>query len=61
MAQWMPDPTFYASPRQAMQAPPEELAYVAVFNPKKDGRPDAMTVVDVKPASEGFGEGGWQG
>ena len=25
----MPDPTFYPSPRMAMQAPPERLAYVA--------------------------------
>jgi selenium-binding protein 1 len=30
-----------------MQAPPEKLAYVAVFNPNNDGRTDAMTVVDV--------------
>jgi methanethiol oxidase len=56
MAQWMPDPTFYPSPRQAMLAPPEELAYVAVFNPNKDGRPDAMAVVDVTPNSKGFGK-----
>jgi selenium-binding protein 1 len=56
MAQWMPDPTFYPSPRQAMQAPPEEVAYVAVFNPNKNGRPDAMTVVDVAPGSKDFGK-----
>ena len=40
-------PTFYPSPRLAMQAPPEKLAYVAAFNPNNDGRTDAMTVVDV--------------
>lgn len=44
MAQWKPDPTFYPSPRLAMQAPPEQLPYVAVFNPNNDGRTDAMTV-----------------
>jgi selenium-binding protein 1 len=40
----------------AMQAPPEEVAYVAAFNPNKDGRPDAMAVVDVTPASKSFGK-----
>src|SRR2546426_8601358 len=55
MAQWKPDPSFYPSPRLAMQAPPEKLAYVAVFNPNKDGRPDAMTVVDVAPDSPAYG------
>ena len=47
MALWKPDPTFYPSPKMAMQAPPENLAYVAVVNPKKNGRPDALGVVDV--------------
>ena len=26
---WQPDPTFYPSPRMAMEAPAEKLAYVA--------------------------------
>jgi len=56
MALWKPDPTFYPSPKLAMQAPPEGLAYVAAFNPKKDGRPDAMTVVDVAPGSDTYGQ-----
>jgi methanethiol oxidase len=56
MAQWKPDPTFYPSPRLAMQAPPEGLAYVAAFNPNKDGRPDLMTVVDVAPESPSYGQ-----
>ena len=56
MAQWKPDPTFYPSPRLAMQAPPEGLAYVAAFNPNKDGRPDAMTVVDVAQGSPSYGQ-----
>src|SRR5256885_1297148 len=56
MALWKPDPTFYPSPRLAMQAPQEGLAYVAAFNPKRDGRPDAMTVVDVAPGSPTYGQ-----
>ena len=56
MAQWKPDPTFYPSPRMAMQAPLEQLAYVAVFNPNKDGRPDAMTVVDLAPGSPTYSQ-----
>ena len=31
MATWKPDPSFYPSPRLAMKAPPEHLAYVASF------------------------------
>ena len=56
MPQWKPDPTFYPSPRLAMQAPRETLAYVAAFNPSKDGRPDAMTVVDLAPQSPSYGQ-----
>ena len=56
MAQWKPDPTFYPSPRLAMKAPREQLAYVAAFNPNKDGRPDAMIVVDVAPGSSSYGQ-----
>jgi selenium-binding protein 1 len=51
MALWKPDPTFYPSPKMAMQAPPERLAYVAVVEPTTNGRPDAMAVVDVDPRS----------
>jgi selenium-binding protein 1 len=39
-----------------MQAPPERLAYVATINPRNDGRPDAMTVVDVDPRSPTYGQ-----
>src|SRR5215510_8307017 len=51
MAQWRPDPTFYPSPKLAMQAPAETLAFVALLNPTHTGRPDALAVVDVDPAS----------
>ena len=50
-----PDPTFYPSPRMATQSPPETLAYLALINPAKNGRPDAIGVVDVDPASSGYG------
>lgn len=56
MSLFTPDPTFYPSPRLAMAAPPEQLAYVAAFNPHRDGRPDAMTVVDVDPDSPTYGK-----
>jgi len=44
------DPTFYPSPRAAMDAPPEELAYVALV------RPDALAVVDVNPDSPHYSQ-----
>jgi methanethiol oxidase len=48
------DPTFYRSPRDAMSAPPEELAYVAAFDPAGAVN-DAMTVLDCDPASPTYG------
>ncbi len=39
------DPTFYRSPAAAIAAPPEQLAYVAAFDPAGEQR-DAMTVID---------------
>lgn len=55
MATWKPDPTFYASPRHAMEAPEEKLAYVVMLAPVKD-RPDAVGVVDVDPDSATYGQ-----
>jgi methanethiol oxidase len=52
---WQPDPTFYPSPRMAMDAPPEKLAYVAMLNPTRDSRPDAMATVDLDPQSKSYG------
>jgi len=51
----MPDPTFYPSPRMAMQAPPERLAYVALLNVGNDGKRDAMGVIDLDPSSPEYG------
>lgn len=49
-----PDPTFHASPRLAMEAEREHIAYTVLLSP--DGsRPDALAVVDVDPASTTFG------
>jgi selenium-binding protein 1 len=50
-----PDPTFYPSPKMAMQSPPEELAYLALINPKRTGAPDAIGVVDLDPGSKSYG------
>jgi selenium-binding protein 1 len=49
-----PDPSFYPSPRLAMEAEPEHLAYTALLS--NDGaNPDAIAVVDVDRASPDFG------
>ena len=53
---WQPDPTFYPSPKMAMEAPAEKLAYVAMLNPTLKGRPDAMGVVDVDERSKTYGK-----
>jgi selenium-binding protein 1 len=52
---WRPDPTFYPSPRLAMKAPPEKLAYVASFDPDRR-EPDQLAVVDVDPASASYSQ-----
>lgn len=49
-----PDPTFYPSPRLAMEAPRENYGYVA--NLSADGaQPDALAVVDLDPRSPSYG------
>jgi methanethiol oxidase len=50
-----PDPTFYPSPKMAMQAPAERLAYVAALNGDKQ-RPDEIKVVDLDPASKTYSQ-----
>ena len=50
-----PDPTFYPSPRLAMQAPPEKCAFVAGLNPPGSKLNDALLVVDVDPDSPTYG------
>jgi methanethiol oxidase len=55
MASWLPDPTFYPSPRLAMEAAPEKLAYVALLAAGGNGHRDAIGVVDTDPASATYG------
>jgi selenium-binding protein 1 len=55
MATWTPDPTFYPSPRMAVRAPAEKLAYVASFDPGRQRR-DALAVVDLDPASASYAQ-----
>src|SRR5689334_12860808 len=55
MPLWRPDPTFYPSPRLAMEAPPEKLAYVAMLSAEHANKPDALGVVDVDPSSSAYG------
>ncbi len=50
-----PDPTFHASPRLAMEAPPENFAYTLLLSPDSS-RPDALAVIDVKPGSPSFSQ-----
>src|SRR3982751_1193858 len=45
-----PDPTFHASPKLAMEAPPENFAYTVLLSPDF-AKPDALAVIDVKPGS----------
>lgn len=55
MASWRPDPSFYPSPRMAMQAPRETVGYVAVLN-VDSSKPDFLGVVDLDPASSTYSQ-----
>ena len=46
-----PDPTFHASPKLAMEAPPESFAYTVLLSPDAS-KPDALAVIDVNPNSQ---------
>lgn len=50
-----PDPTFYASPKLAMEAPAETYAYTLMLSPDFS-QPDALGVVDVNPESADYGK-----
>src|SRR5437764_2625366 len=56
MPLWTPDPTFYPSPKMAMEAPPEQLAFVAMLNTGNDNQKDALGVVDTKAGSSTYGK-----
>jgi selenium-binding protein 1 len=55
MPRLTPDPSFYPSPKMAIAAEPEKLAYVAMLNsdPQKS---DALAVVDVDARSGSYGQ-----
>src|SRR5512147_1426983 len=55
MPQWKPDQSFYPSPKMAMQAPQETLAYVAMLDPTRT-KPDAIAVLDIDPGSPEYGQ-----
>ena len=48
-----PDPTFYPSPRLAIDAPAETLAYMVTFDPTRQA-PDALMTLDVDPSSGSY-------
>jgi methanethiol oxidase len=48
------DPTFYRTPHAAIAAPPEQLAYVAAFDPSGQVN-DAMSVIDCDEESDTYG------
>jgi len=50
-----PDPTFHASPKLAMEAPPENYAYTLTLS-SDFSKPDALAVVDVSPKSNDYGK-----
>jgi selenium-binding protein 1 len=56
MSRLKPDPTFYPSPKMAMEAPPERHAYVAGLNYGRNGKPDALLVVDLNENSKTYGQ-----
>jgi len=58
-----PDPTFYPSPRLAMHAPPERVAWVTAFDAEAalgrstgKAKHDGLAVVDVAPTSQTYGQ-----
>jgi methanethiol oxidase len=50
-----PDPTFHASPKLAMEASPENFVYTLLLSPDFS-QPDALAVIDVKPASPTYSQ-----
>ena len=55
MARLLPDPTFYATPAQAGDAPAEQLAYVALLASGSNGKKDALGVIDTDKMSATYG------
>src|SRR3954447_1939218 len=58
MARLTPDPSFYASPSDAVAAAAETHAYVVTLNTGSNGdsAPDALTVIDLEAGSPTYGQ-----
>jgi methanethiol oxidase len=58
MARLTPDPSFYATPQDAVNGARETLAYVATLNVGEHGpdSPDTITVVDLEEGSSTYGQ-----
>ncbi len=56
MSRLKPDPTFYPSPKMAMEAPQEKYGYVAGLNYGRNGKSDAILVVNLDKESPDFGK-----
>src|SRR5207245_10824755 len=52
----MPAPTLYRSSCMAMKAAPDHIAYVSLLNVGKNGKRDAIGVIDVDQQSPTFGQ-----
>ncbi len=50
-----PDPTFHASPKLAIEAPPEKFAYSLLLS-GDFSNPDALAVINVDPAANDYGK-----
>ena len=50
-----PDPTFYASPKLAMEAPAENFAFTIMLGKDKDQH-DGLAVIDLRDGSDTYGE-----
>jgi methanethiol oxidase len=51
-----PDPSFYPSPKMAMQAAPEKFAFVTLLNASLNGESDKLAILDVDPTSQNYGQ-----
>ncbi|HSL29115.1 MAG TPA: selenium-binding protein SBP56-related protein [Anaerolineales bacterium] len=51
-----PDPTFYPSPKMAMDAPQETYGYVVGLNYGRNQKPDALLVIDLDEKSKKYGQ-----
>lgn len=53
---WIPDQSFYPSPKMAMHAPSERYGYVAALNYGRGDKHDVLCTVDLDPKSSTFSQ-----